>query len=118
MKIHHDKEIEPLSKRERDLLAFFITNAGKVLTRDQLCKSLGVQRRGYPNCGHSRIDGTEELREMFKSPFLFKPYTVWGISSSPNPFPNVVFSLILTASAEDAHVVSTATGSYLMTKKN
>lgn len=44
--IHHDKEIEPLSKRERDLLAFFIANAGKVLTRDQLLQEVWGYRGG------------------------------------------------------------------------
>ena len=44
--IHHGKEIEPLSKRERDLLAFFIANAGKVLTRDQLLQEVWGYRGG------------------------------------------------------------------------
>ena len=44
--IHHGTDIEPLSKRERDLLAFFIANAGKVLTRDQLLQEVWGYRGG------------------------------------------------------------------------
>ncbi len=46
--IHHDggNTIETLSKRERDLLAFFINNAGKVLSRDQLLQEVWDYRGG------------------------------------------------------------------------
>ena len=44
--IHHETEIESLSKRERDLLAFFIANAGQVLTRDQLLQEVWGYRGG------------------------------------------------------------------------
>jgi DNA-binding response OmpR family regulator len=44
--ISHGNEIESLSKRERDLLAFFITNAGQVLTRDQLLQEVWGYRGG------------------------------------------------------------------------
>ncbi len=38
--IYHGEEKETLSKRERDLLAFFILNAGKVLSRDTLLQEV------------------------------------------------------------------------------
>ncbi len=44
--ISHGNELESLSKRERDLLAFFITNAGQVLTRDQLLQEVWGYRGG------------------------------------------------------------------------
>lgn len=44
--IHHGGEIESLSKRERDLLLFFINNAGQVLNRDQLLQEVWGYRGG------------------------------------------------------------------------
>lgn len=44
--IRHAGEVEQLSKRERDLLAFFISNSGKVLSRDQLLQQVWGYQKG------------------------------------------------------------------------
>jgi DNA-binding response OmpR family regulator len=55
--IRHGSEIEQLSKRERDLLAFFIKNTGKILTRDQLLQEVW----GYKSGVHTRTVDTHVL---------------------------------------------------------
>jgi DNA-binding response OmpR family regulator len=55
--IRHGSEIEQLSKRERDLLAFFIKNSGKILTRDQLLQEVW----GYKSGVHTRTVDTHVL---------------------------------------------------------
>ena len=55
--IKHGEEIEQLSKRERDLLAFFIRNTGKILTRDQLLQEVW----GYKSGVHTRTVDTHVL---------------------------------------------------------
>lgn len=55
--IKHGEEIEQLSKRERDLLAFFIRNTGKILSRDQLLQEVW----GYKSGVHTRTVDTHVL---------------------------------------------------------
>ena len=55
--IRHGSETEQLSKRERDLLAFFIKNTGKILTRDQLLQEVW----GYKSGVHTRTVDTHVL---------------------------------------------------------
>ena len=55
--IRHGTETEQLSKRERDLLAFFIKNTGKILTRDQLLQEVW----GYKSGVHTRTVDTHVL---------------------------------------------------------
>jgi len=55
--IRHGEEIEQLSKRERDLLAFFIRNTGKILSRAQLLEEVWGYRGGL----HTRTVDTHVL---------------------------------------------------------
>lgn len=50
-------EVEQLSKRERDLLAFFIRNQGRILVRDQLLQEVW----GYKGGIHTRTVDTHVL---------------------------------------------------------
>ena len=44
--IRHGDEIEQLSRRERDLLAYFINHHGKILSRDQLLQEVWGYKSG------------------------------------------------------------------------
>ena len=55
--IRHGDEVEQLSKRERDLLAFFIKNTGKILSRNQLLEEVW----GYKGGLHTRTVDTHVL---------------------------------------------------------
>lgn len=55
--IRHEDGVEQLSKRERDLLAFFIDHTGKILSRSQLLEEVW----GYKGGLHTRTVDTHVL---------------------------------------------------------
>ena len=90
--IHHGKEIEPPVNEKEICWHSFITNAGKVLTRDQLLQEVWGYRGGVATrTVDTHVLTVKEIKRQYsKSPSLFKPCMVWGISLLPNQYPNVV----------------------------
>lgn len=77
--IHHGGEIESLSKRERDLLAFFINNAGQVLNRDQLLQEVWGYRGGVATrtVDTHVLTVRKKLRDNIQSPIFIQ--TLHGV---------------------------------------
>ena len=77
--IHHGEEIESLSKRERDLLAFFIVHAGKVLSRDQLLREVWEYRGGVATrtVDTHVLTVRKKLRDNIQSPIFIQ--TLHGV---------------------------------------
>jgi DNA-binding response OmpR family regulator len=77
--IHHGAEIESLSKRERDLLAFFINNAGQVLNRDQLLQEVWGYRGGVATrtVDTHVLTVRKKLRDNIQSPIFIQ--TLHGV---------------------------------------
>ena len=77
--IHHGEVIESLSKRERDLLAFFIVHAGKVLSRDQLLREVWEYRGGVATrtVDTHVLTVRKKLRDNIQSPIFIQ--TLHGV---------------------------------------
>ena len=77
--IRHGEEIEQLSRRERDLLAYFINHGGKILSRDQLLQEVW----GYKSGVATRTVDThvltirKKLRDNAQTPFFIQ--TLHGV---------------------------------------